>query len=550
MRSAVLLLFVLFAVTHGAPARRRTTTSAPTVVPSSSNNTDDTKSLDALNFMQRFGYLPKASGSEVGLVFTHESVAAAIREVQRFGALPQTGQLDNRTIQLMASPRCGVSDVSRAETAAHPLSRQHARRSKRFVVGSEGWKKRTITYYIANWSPKVGEQEMAIEMQKAFQTWADYSRLKFVRVNDQSADIIVFFSRGGHGDGYPFDGPGSILAHAFYPYEMSTFGGVDFLSVAVHELGHSLGLAHSPVPDSVMFPYFKGYNPNPPQLGYDDILAMYQLYISRPLAEDETIPPPDTPHFVPDERETEQDNEEEDTSSDEVTASPRPTPTFDGDYETVDKHRTKFGPSTPVLGSGESWESTESVRAPSTAKPKPAMVWRLRNRGNIEKGYPVPIKQMFWKLPNNVTRIDAVYERPNDGSIVIFSGANYWVTDGNKLLEGSPRPISSLGLPSNVESIDAVMVWGKNQKTYIFSGEEYWRYDEYAQQMEPGYPARIVERWRGVPSYVDAAMTFSDGMTYFFQGSDFWRFDNDRIMTDERYPLPAPQVWLDCPEEI
>lgn len=42
------------------------------------------------------------------------------------------------------------------------------------------------------------------------------------------------------------------------------------------------GLAHSPSRDSVMFPYYQGYNDegteNNVQLGYDDIIAMYQLY--------------------------------------------------------------------------------------------------------------------------------------------------------------------------------------------------------------------------------------------------------------------------------
>jgi hypothetical protein len=52
--------------------------------------------------------------------------------------------------------------------------------------------------------------------------------------------------------------------------------GVDFLTVLVHELGHSLGLAHSFVYSSIMFPYYKGVTPA--QLDYDDILAMHSLY--------------------------------------------------------------------------------------------------------------------------------------------------------------------------------------------------------------------------------------------------------------------------------
>ena len=49
-------------------------------------------------------------------------------------------------------------------------------------------------------------------------------------------------------------------------------------------------------------------------------------------------------------------------------------------------------------------------------------LWRLSQRGHIQKGYPVMFNQFFWMLPRNITHIDAIYQRETDGSIVIFTG--------------------------------------------------------------------------------------------------------------------------------
>ena len=68
---------------------------------------------------------------------------------------------------------------------------------------------------------------MAHEMQRAFDAWAMYSGLKFKRVDDPRAevDILIQFSYQYHYDDFPFDGPGGVLAHAFYPYERARFSG-------------------------------------------------------------------------------------------------------------------------------------------------------------------------------------------------------------------------------------------------------------------------------------------------------------------------------------
>lgn len=55
------------------------------------------------------------------------------------------------------------------------------------------------------------------------------------------------------------------------------FTGVNFFQVAVHEFGHSLGLAHSDVYSALMAPFYKGYQKDF-SLGSDDVDAVQALY--------------------------------------------------------------------------------------------------------------------------------------------------------------------------------------------------------------------------------------------------------------------------------
>jgi len=48
------------------------------------------------------------------------------------------------------------------------------------------------------------------------QFWASASPLTFTE-SDLTADILLQYAAKAHGDSYPFDGPGGVLAHAFFP---------------------------------------------------------------------------------------------------------------------------------------------------------------------------------------------------------------------------------------------------------------------------------------------------------------------------------------------
>ena len=133
------------------------------------------------------------------------------------------------------------------------------------------WSKNILTYCIMNLTPKLTEESTNQQIDSAFKLWKKNSGLKFKKVKpNKSCDIKISFCKKEHGDGFPFKGRGGVLAHGFYPgsgiggdlhfdededwVDKKTSPGHNLFLVAVHELGHCLGLTHSKNIKSVMYP--------------------------------------------------------------------------------------------------------------------------------------------------------------------------------------------------------------------------------------------------------------------------------------------------------
>jgi hypothetical protein len=159
-----------------------------------------------------------------------------------------------------------------------------------------------LNYAFASLTSKVEANAARSEIARALGEWAHYANLHFSEASNPAAarTIAILFASRSHGDAYPFDGPGGVLAHTFYPAppngepiagdmhldadENWRIGAnIDLFSVALHEAGHALGLGHSDLPGSVMYPYYHLYT----GLSADDIAGIRDLYGSGDAA-----PPP------------------------------------------------------------------------------------------------------------------------------------------------------------------------------------------------------------------------------------------------------------------
>ncbi|KAL1807097.1 hypothetical protein ACET3Z_030165 [Daucus carota] len=218
-------------------------------------------------YLQDIGYIKSdPSNTNISTNIFDDLLESALETYQSYYGLNVTGFLDDNTVSLLSQPRCGVPDFPEERT------------DYSFFPGKPKWWTYNLTFGFASGT----RFDALAPVAKALEDWGSVSPFRFSLKGLDEANFKINFQ--------PFYGPHQPLAVGFEPTN-GTFhfnvhekwvngkvpGGFDMESVALHEIGHLLGLEHSKEFHAIMYAYFW---PNTVKLTLqpDDIQGLKVLY--------------------------------------------------------------------------------------------------------------------------------------------------------------------------------------------------------------------------------------------------------------------------------
>ncbi|XP_023794932.1 matrix metalloproteinase-28 [Cyanistes caeruleus] len=456
-------------------------------------------------FLEKYGYFRERGGTHSPAEFTE-----ALRDFQRVSHLPPSGLLDAPTLHQMALPRCGTDDGDSRAAGT--------RRARRTAQHGGRWHKRHLRYRVVNWPSYLPQHEVRLAVRAAFELWSNVSSLVFWEAQDGPADIRLTFFHGDHNDGLnnAFDGPGGALAHAFFPlrgeahfdsaerWSLHSGKGRNLFIVVAHEVGHTLGLQHSPVKSALMSPYYKKLSKDF-VLSWDDILAIQNLYGKPSKGSAIQLPGKVFTHFQDWNTDLYSRDREQRSLSTYYCHSFFDAITADGDHNLY-------------IFKGSHY-------------------WVVSASGNASE--PRPLQPRWPGLPAS---IDACTWSQLSGKFYFFKGGRCWRYAGSKLESGFPRKCSTLGLPRHP---DTALYFQQLRRLVLFKGPKYFVLGEEPLGVEPYYP-RSLRDWAGLPPATAGALTHTDGSLYFFRDEQYWKFDQTKLRVVASGKWAAQLAWMGC----
>ncbi|XP_075066264.1 matrix metalloproteinase-21-like [Mixophyes fleayi] len=471
----------------------------------------------------------------------------SLKKFQEANGLNATGFLDTATKLAMNKPRCGVPDhkaPSKRKNATLSLlaanethhdflqaeSSQRGRRSvlsrlvdhyrrkrdNREAVENENYMsfpKRTLKWRLMGegYSMQLTVDQQRKILNMAFRMWSEVIPLQFAEdLTGEDIDIRVGFGTGQHlGCSQAFDGVGQQFAHAWYLGDIhfdddehfvgpSSEQGISLLKVAVHEIGHALGLPHINRMGSVMQP---NYTPQGThfELDWEDRKTVQKKYGS-----------------------------------------------CDGSFSTifdwVRKEKNLRG---------------DTFYRFNTYFFKTGWYWMYENKSNRTRfGDPLPIKTGWRGLPEK--DIDAYVHvwTWNIDAQYFFKGTQVWRYDPEKDMVYTedwkknkyPQLISE-AFPGVSSPIDAAFFDKKERLLFFFRENNVTAFSVDKNKMVENFPKRIADVFPPVDSgdhpigYIDAVyVSYTYKETYFIKDRYYWRVVKD-LERQANASLPVNGLW-------
>lgn len=468
---------------------------------------------DAKKYLLRYGYINNDDNS-----YSQSELKSILIDFQEKYNLPVDGILNVETMKLMNRLRCEVGENN-------------------FEVRSK-WNKFHLYWYF----PQAQEHHLKVA-EKAFKIWEESSNFNFSNTkvpSQHKPDITltvvskfhhtIFDCQGNGRCMFNFDGKGGALAHAYFPendacreihFELNEnwYFGLDghpdenqtsFLSVLLHELGHSLGLAHSANEESIMYPW---YQTDIQSLSDDDLMGLEALYGAK---------------TTPSEIETSTT-----TTTPTTTTVKISTPT-----------KSKTSTITRNLCEVKSPDSIFIAYAPTFSNYhlyvlNRNLLWRIDINDNVIPSYSEEVHNY---LPKNVKKVSQIFQDTLNNNLFVVSENRFYSVDFPSL---TIQQDIVLDLPRNCTV---------NAAFQAHSGRIYICYDN-GFFIELGKKYDIINRGRiknifpGIPEDITSAFRYIDGNIYFFRNSTYYKYNEFTRKVVEAGNLNWNMFNIPCPND-